>query len=159
MGIALPSRFQAITESIAYQGWKAVNGERIDRDHTGATGIFLARREGPDAGLVHAGSCCGVGTGYGMVSNHHFRSWSGWLRHVWLVMLAFAMMAVIPHQANQPLPPENQATRMPSLRSLGWSRKCALSPTNWTGAASGQPLSSRGPVGEKPIMASHIAPG
>lgn len=121
MGIALPSRFQAISESIAYQGWKAVNGECINRDHTGTTGIFLARREGPDAGLVHAGSCCGVGTGYGVGSNHHFRSWSGWLRHVWLVMLAFAMMADV-SSSGQSAP----ASRKPSdagcpAPTIAWS--------------------------------------
>ena len=34
------------------------------------------------------------------------RSWNGWHRHVSLVMLAFAMMAVIRHKANAETPPK-----------------------------------------------------
>jgi SRSO17 transposase len=34
------------------------------------------------------------------------RLWHGWRRHVLLVMLAFAMMAVIRHKANQSTPPK-----------------------------------------------------
>ena len=34
------------------------------------------------------------------------RSWHGWHRHVSLVMLAFAIMAVIRHRANQSPPPK-----------------------------------------------------
>ena len=35
------------------------------------------------------------------------RSWHGWHRHVSLVMLAFAMLAVIRHHANAASPPKN----------------------------------------------------
>jgi SRSO17 transposase len=34
------------------------------------------------------------------LDHHETRSWHGWHRHVSLVTLAFAMMAVIRHQAN-----------------------------------------------------------
>lgn len=34
------------------------------------------------------------------------RSWHGWHRHVSLVMLAFAMLAVIRHKANAMTPPK-----------------------------------------------------
>ena len=38
------------------------------------------------------------------LDHNETRSWHGWHRHVSLVMLAFAMMAVIRHQANNPTP-------------------------------------------------------
>ena len=38
------------------------------------------------------------------LTHHETRSWHGWHRHVSLVMLAFAMMAVIRYHANQPTP-------------------------------------------------------
>jgi SRSO17 transposase len=39
------------------------------------------------------------------LDHNESRSWHGWHRHVSLVMLAFAMMAVIRHRANvAPLP-------------------------------------------------------
>jgi SRSO17 transposase len=40
------------------------------------------------------------------LDHNETRSWQGWHRHVSLVMLAFAMMAVIRHKANQPTPPK-----------------------------------------------------
>jgi SRSO17 transposase len=45
------------------------------------------------------------------LDHNETRSWHGWHRHVSLVMLAFAMMAVIRHRANQSPPPKSQATR------------------------------------------------
>jgi SRSO17 transposase len=38
------------------------------------------------------------------LDHNESRSWHGWHRHVSLVMLAFAMMAVIRHRANPPPP-------------------------------------------------------
>src|SRR5215813_8473243 len=38
------------------------------------------------------------------LDHNETRSWHGWYRHVSLVMLAFAMMAAIQHQANKPTP-------------------------------------------------------
>jgi SRSO17 transposase len=38
------------------------------------------------------------------LDHNETRSWHGWHRHVSLVMLAFAMMAAIRHQANRPIP-------------------------------------------------------
>src|SRR4051812_21953246 len=40
------------------------------------------------------------------LDHNETRSWHGWHRHVSLVMLAFAMLAVIRHHANQPPPPK-----------------------------------------------------
>jgi SRSO17 transposase len=45
------------------------------------------------------------------LDHNETRSWHGWHRHVSLVMLAFAMMAAIRHQANQSPPPKSQVTR------------------------------------------------
>lgn len=38
------------------------------------------------------------------------RSWHGWHRHVSLVMLAFAMLAIIRHHANAP--PQKRGTKL-----------------------------------------------
>ena len=40
------------------------------------------------------------------LDHNETRSWHGWHRHVSLVMLAFAMMAVIRHRANDVTPPK-----------------------------------------------------
>jgi hypothetical protein len=44
------------------------------------------------------------------LDHNESRSWHGWHRHVSLVMLAFAMMAVIRHRANSP-PPKKKKRR------------------------------------------------
>src|SRR5665213_1864421 len=65
------------------------------------------------------------------LDHNETRSWHGWHRHVSLVMLAFAMMAVIRHRANAASPLKKT---MPPLRakhrslSAGRSRKSAASP-------------------------------
>jgi len=48
------------------------------------------------------------------LDHNETRSWHGWHRHVSLVMLAFAMMAVIRHHANAPTPPKTIAS-LPAL--------------------------------------------
>ena len=45
------------------------------------------------------------------LDHNESRSWHGWHRHVSLVMLAFAMMAAIQHQANKPAPKKSRAQR------------------------------------------------
>ncbi len=47
------------------------------------------------------------------LDHNETRSWHGWHRHVSLVMLAFAMMAVIRHQANKPTPKKPAAPPHP----------------------------------------------
>jgi len=42
------------------------------------------------------------------LDHNESRSWHGWHRHVSMVMLAFAMMAVIRHHANPPQPKKKQ---------------------------------------------------
>ncbi len=48
------------------------------------------------------------------LDHNETRSWHGWHRHVSLVMLAFAMMAVIRYRANDATPPKR--LRMPTIR-------------------------------------------
>jgi len=49
------------------------------------------------------------------LNHNETRSWHGWHRHVSLVMLAFAMMAVIRYRANDTTPPKRP--RMPTIRT------------------------------------------
>ena len=61
------------------------------------------------------------------LDHNETRSWHGWHRHVSLVMLTFAMMAAIRHQANQPIPKKTKpqsATKRPTS-SAGRSRRSA----------------------------------
>jgi SRSO17 transposase len=44
------------------------------------------------------------------LDHNETRSWHGWHRHVSLVMLAFAMMAAIQHQANKPTPKKSRSS-------------------------------------------------
>jgi SRSO17 transposase len=58
------------------------------------------------------------------LDHNETRSWHGWHRHVSFVMLAFAMMAAIRHQANKPMPKKTKpnATKR-HTSSAGRSRK------------------------------------
>ena len=59
------------------------------------------------------------------LDHNETRSWHGWHRHVSLVMLAFAMMAAIRHQANRPTPKKTKKSTARNSRpsSAGRSRK------------------------------------
>ena len=50
------------------------------------------------------------------LDHNETRSWHGWHRHVSLVMLAFAMMAAIQHQANKPAPKKTRSNATPRHR-------------------------------------------
>lgn len=50
------------------------------------------------------------------LDHNETRSWHGWHRHVSLVMLAFAMMAVIRHHANA-VPPKKTMSRLATIKS------------------------------------------
>jgi SRSO17 transposase len=50
------------------------------------------------------------------LDHNETRSWHGWHRHVSLVMLAFAMLAVIRHHANARTPPKTIPSLPPPLR-------------------------------------------
>jgi SRSO17 transposase len=63
------------------------------------------------------------------LDHNETRSWHGWHRHVSLVMLAFALLAVIRHRANTTLPPPKSAPSEPGRRwSAGRSKRSAVWP-------------------------------
>jgi hypothetical protein len=51
------------------------------------------------------------------LDHNESRSWHGWHRHVSLVMLAFAMMAVIRHRAKPPPPPPKKTQRRTTAKT------------------------------------------
>jgi len=65
------------------------------------------------------------------LDHNETRSWHGWYRHVSLVMLTFAMMAVVRLQANQPIPKKTMRhpARHHPVLSVGQSRKLGGSQT------------------------------
>ena len=101
------------------------------------------------------------------LDHNETRSWHGWHRHVSLVMLAFAMMAAIRHQANHPIPPKTlpraairglrrTASTRPS--SAGRSRKSAASPRASPNVAYSPLTSLPGHSGDAPIRPPHSEP-
>jgi SRSO17 transposase len=93
------------------------------------------------------------------LDHNETRSWHGWHRHVSLVMLAFAMLAVIRHHANAPTPPKIpiRLARKHQTSSAGRSRNSAASPSVSRGDASSPPISSPGPSGDAPTRPPHNA--
>ncbi|EJJ31293.1 hypothetical protein PMI11_00286 [Rhizobium sp. CF142] len=101
-------------------------------------GGLLIRRKIADGNLAFFSTWCPVGTSMEKlvtVEGHRWaiedrfetaknelgldhnetRSWHGWHRHVSLVMLAFAMMAVIRHRANTMPPPKTRQRLGPGI--------------------------------------------
>jgi SRSO17 transposase len=56
------------------------------------------------------------------LDHNETRSWHGWHRHVSFVMLAFAMMAAIRHQANRPAPKKTTSSARRKLPALSAGR-------------------------------------
>ncbi len=128
-----------------------LDGEAFnDEDQGRWTRGLLIRRHITDGDLAYFATWCPAGTSIETLVNveghrwaiedsfetaknelgldhNETRSWHGWHRHVSLVMLAFAMMAAIRHQANKPVPkktkPATTGNRFPL--SAGRSRKSA----------------------------------
>jgi SRSO17 transposase len=113
-----------------------------DENHGLWTRGLLIRRNIADGDLAYFTTWCPMGTPIGTLvsvegcrwaiedsfetaknefglDHNETRSWHGWHRHVSLVMLAFAMMAAIQHQANKPLPKKTSR----SISSAGRSRR------------------------------------
>jgi SRSO17 transposase len=92
------------------------------------------------------------------LDHNESRSWNGWHRHVSLVMLAFAMLAVIRHQANAP-PPKTliELTRTRQTSSAGRSRRSVASPSASPSDASNPPTSSPGHSGDARTKPPHSA--
>ena len=84
------------------------------------------------------------------LDHNETRSWHGWHRHVSLVMLAFAVLAVTRHRANaaaEETPPA--VSRKGGSSSAGRSRRSAALPRDLHSAASSLRSSSRGQLGEE----------
>jgi SRSO17 transposase len=93
------------------------------------------------------------------LNHNETRSWHGWHRHVSLVMLAFAMMAVIRYRANAS-PPQKTLIRLARTRrtsSAGRSRKSAASPSASRSDASSPLTSSPGRSGDGHTKPPHNA--
>lgn len=92
------------------------------------------------------------------LDHNETRSWHGWHRHVSLVMLAFAVLAVTRHRANAAAE-ETPATvsRRRRRSSAGHSRKSAASPRASHSAVSSPPSSSPGQLGAEPTKPPHNA--
>jgi SRSO17 transposase len=93
------------------------------------------------------------------LDHNETRSWHGWHRHVSLVMLAFAMLAVIRCHANTPTPPKIpiQLARRHQASSAGRSRRSAASPSASPSGRSSPPMSSPGRSGAAPTRPPHNA--
>ena len=136
---------------------------------------LLIRRSLTDGDLAYFTTWCPAGTGIEILVNvegrrwaiedgfetaknelgldhNETRSWHGWHRHVSLVMLAFAMLAVIRHRANAPTPPKIpiRLARPRPTSSAGRSRRSAASPSGSPSGASDPPTSSPGRSGGAP---------
>jgi SRSO17 transposase len=141
---------------------------------------LLVRRSIPDGELAYFTTWCPAGTGIATlvkVEGHRWaiedafetaknelgldhnetRSWHGWHRHVSLVMLAFAMLAVIRHHANAPTPPKIpiRLARRQQTSSAGRSRNSAASPPASPSDRSSPPMSSPGRSGDVPTKPPH----
>jgi SRSO17 transposase len=168
----------------AYCELADLDAAEYDQNRSGLwTRGLLIRRNITNGELAYFSTWCPAGTGMGRlvaVEGHRWaiedgfetaknefgldhnetRSWHGWHRHVSLVMLAFAMMAAIRHQANHPAPQKTlpRAVTRGLLRtaqthpsSAGRSRKSGASPRAWSSAALSPPTSSLGRSGDAPI--------
>jgi len=94
------------------------------------------------------------------LDHNETRSWHGWHRHVSLVMLAFAMLAVIRQHANTAAPPKIpiRLARTRRASSAGRSKSSAASLSASPNDASGPPTSSPGRSGDAPTKPPHHAP-
>jgi SRSO17 transposase len=125
------------------------------RDYPGSHGVWtrglLIRRSLADQELAFFATWCPQGTPIGTLvrvegrrwaiedafeaaktelglDHNETRSWHGWHRHVSLVMLAFAMMAVLRHKAEAVAPPQKSAV-------LEWCRRWSDGPSRRSDAS------------------------
>jgi SRSO17 transposase len=139
--------------------WAYLELADLDAEEVGCPALgtwtrgLLIRRSLGDASLAYFTTWCPTGTSLDVLvgvegrrwaiedafetaktelglEHNETRSWHGWWhRHVSLVMLAFALLAVIRHRANTTLPPPKSAASAPGQRwSAGPSRRSAVSP-------------------------------
>jgi SRSO17 transposase len=92
------------------------------------------------------------------LDHNETRSWHGWHRHVSLVMLAFAILAITRHRANaaaEETPPS--VSRRSGRSSAGRSRRSAVSPRASRSTASNPRSSSPGQPGAALTRPAHNA--
>ena len=90
------------------------------------------------------------------LDHNETRSWHGWHRHVSLVMLAFAILAVTRHRANAAAEQTPaRVSRKGRRSSAGRSRRSGASPPVWPSGASSPPSSWRGLPGEERTKPRH----
>ena len=83
------------------------------------------------------------------LDHNETRSWHGWHRHVSLVMLAFAILAVTRHHANAAAEQTSpRVSRLTARSSDGRSRRSAALPPAWPKIASTRRSSSPGQPGD-----------
>jgi len=141
---------------------------------------LLVRRSIADGELAYFTTWCPAGTGIAVlvkVEGHRWaiedgfetaknelgldhnetRSWHGWHRHISLVMLAFAMLAVIRHYTNAPTPPKIpiRLARRHQTSSAGRSRNSAVLSCGLPNGRSSPPTSSPGRSGDAPTRPPH----
>jgi SRSO17 transposase len=137
----------------AYVELADLEAEEYNEDHTGRwTRGLLIRRTIADQDLAFFSTWCPAGTSIETLvrvegqrwaiedafetaktelglTHNETRSWQGWHRHVSLVMLAFAMMAVVRQRANTLTSPQKRSDEARLQRWCdGLSRKSAASP-------------------------------
>ena len=136
----------------AYSELADLDASEYDEHRTGLwTRGLLIRRNPTDSDMAYFATCCPKDTsietlvrvegtrwrieeGFETAKNelgldhNETRSWHGWHRHISLVMLAYAMMAAVQHQANST--PKKTKSRIPKNSSVGRSRKFGALPSN-----------------------------
>ena len=169
------------TKGLRLHDWAYLELAHLGADEyvDGAQGLWtrglLIRRHRADGELAYFSTWCSAGTTIDTlvaVEGHRWsiedafetaknelgldhnetRSWHGWHRHVSLVMLAFAILAVTQHHANaraeQTLP---RVSRRAARSSAGLSRKFGALPPALRSVTSAQRSSSLGRPGAAPI--------
>jgi len=168
--------------------WAYLELANLDADEyrNGATGLWtrglLIRRHVADGGLAYFTTWCPAGTSIETLvavegrrwaiedafetaknelglDHNETRSWHGWHRHVSLVMLAFAVLAVTRHRANTAA--EQTLTRVSRGNGRlfrGPSRRSDASPRASRSAASSPRSSSLGRRGVAPIRPMQKTP-
>jgi SRSO17 transposase len=147
------------TKGLRLYDWAYLELADLDAEEVGCpepgtwTRGLLIRRCLSDASLAYFSTWCPTGTslevlvgvegrrwaiedGFETAKNelgldhHETRSWHGWHRHVSLVMLAFALLAVIRYRANTTTPPPPKSAAAARCRPwcAGPSRRSAVSP-------------------------------
>jgi SRSO17 transposase len=175
------------TEGPRLYDWACLELADLDADEyrDGATGTWtrglLIRRSLADGGCAYFTTWCPVGTTMETLvavegqrwaiedafetaknelglDHNETRSWHGWHRHVSLVMLAVAMLAVIRHRANAP-PPKTliKLTQTRRTSFAGRSRRSAALPSASRSDASSPPTSSPGHSGDAHTKPPHDA--